>query len=207
MREIGAGDRHEVGHRSNNRAENSHQLFRRRERAMQRFRRREASTPRNFRRRGITITEKGSAPFRLPVVSLRIDLPEGSATRFKLQSQERLKNDIASWVVCLIAWHSAGLGRARSSNCTCILCIRIVRLENLRRPKAAFSYSIETPKGARSEKSPGRSRATCRVRAAGACRDFQRHGMLALHGHECERPDGDGQLDAQPHVRGEQDAF
>jgi putative transposase len=42
MREIGAGDRHEVGHRSNNRAENSHQLFRRRERAMQRFRRREA---------------------------------------------------------------------------------------------------------------------------------------------------------------------
>jgi putative transposase len=38
MREIGVGDRHEVGHRRNNRAENSHQPFRRRERAMQRFR-------------------------------------------------------------------------------------------------------------------------------------------------------------------------
>jgi putative transposase len=31
-------DRHQVGHRLNNRAENSHQPFRRRERAMQRFR-------------------------------------------------------------------------------------------------------------------------------------------------------------------------
>ena len=41
MREIGAGDRHEVSHRSNHRAENSHQPFRRRERAMQRIRRRE----------------------------------------------------------------------------------------------------------------------------------------------------------------------
>jgi hypothetical protein len=38
MNEIGAGDRHEVGPRLNNRAENSHQPFRRRERAMQRFR-------------------------------------------------------------------------------------------------------------------------------------------------------------------------
>src|SRR5215471_2053555 len=38
MNEIGAADRHEVGHRLNNRAENSHQPFRRRERAMQRFR-------------------------------------------------------------------------------------------------------------------------------------------------------------------------
>jgi putative transposase len=38
MKEIGNGDRHEVGLRLNNRAENSHQPFRRRERAMQRFR-------------------------------------------------------------------------------------------------------------------------------------------------------------------------
>ena len=38
MNEIGAGTRHEVGGRLNNRAENSHQPFRRRERAMQRFR-------------------------------------------------------------------------------------------------------------------------------------------------------------------------
>jgi putative transposase len=38
MNEIGAGARHEVGNRLNNRAENSHQPFRRRERAMQRFR-------------------------------------------------------------------------------------------------------------------------------------------------------------------------
>jgi putative transposase len=38
MNEIGAADRHEVGHRLNNRAENSHLPFRRRERAMQRFR-------------------------------------------------------------------------------------------------------------------------------------------------------------------------
>jgi putative transposase len=37
MKEISAGDRHEVGGRLNNRAENSHQPFRRRERAMQRF--------------------------------------------------------------------------------------------------------------------------------------------------------------------------
>jgi len=41
LREIGAADRHEVGHRRNNRAENSHQPFRRRERAMQRFRSRQ----------------------------------------------------------------------------------------------------------------------------------------------------------------------
>ncbi len=38
INEIGAADRHEVGHRLNNRAENSHLPFRRRERAMQRFR-------------------------------------------------------------------------------------------------------------------------------------------------------------------------
>jgi putative transposase len=38
MKEIGIGDRHEVRHHRNNRAENSHQPFRRRERAMQRFR-------------------------------------------------------------------------------------------------------------------------------------------------------------------------
>ena len=38
MKEIGNANRHEVGHRLNNRAENSHQPFRRRERAMQRFR-------------------------------------------------------------------------------------------------------------------------------------------------------------------------
>src|ERR1700728_89725 len=38
MKEIGNADRHEVGHRLNNRAENSHQPFRRRERAMQLFR-------------------------------------------------------------------------------------------------------------------------------------------------------------------------
>jgi putative transposase len=38
MKEVGAADRREVGHRLNNRAENSHQPFRRRERAMQRFR-------------------------------------------------------------------------------------------------------------------------------------------------------------------------
>ena len=38
MKEVGAGYRHEVGCRLNNRAENSHQPFRRRERAMQRFR-------------------------------------------------------------------------------------------------------------------------------------------------------------------------
>jgi phosphoglycerate dehydrogenase-like enzyme len=38
MKEIGNADRHEVGHRLNNRAENSHQPFRRQEYAMQRFR-------------------------------------------------------------------------------------------------------------------------------------------------------------------------
>jgi putative transposase len=38
MNEIGLADRHQVGHRLNNRAENSHLPFRRRERAMQRFR-------------------------------------------------------------------------------------------------------------------------------------------------------------------------
>ena len=38
MKEIGAGDRQEVGGRLNNGAENSHQPFRRRERAMQRLR-------------------------------------------------------------------------------------------------------------------------------------------------------------------------
>jgi putative transposase len=38
MNEIGNSDRHEVGHRLNNRAEKSHQPFRRRERVMQRFR-------------------------------------------------------------------------------------------------------------------------------------------------------------------------
>src|SRR5271167_4605779 len=38
MIEIGNANRHEVGHRLNNRAENSHQPFRRREYPMQRFR-------------------------------------------------------------------------------------------------------------------------------------------------------------------------
>jgi len=38
MKEIGNANRHEVGHRLNNRAENSHQPFRRREYSMQRFR-------------------------------------------------------------------------------------------------------------------------------------------------------------------------
>jgi putative transposase len=38
MKEIDNADRHEVGHRLNNRAENSHQPFRRRERVMQLFR-------------------------------------------------------------------------------------------------------------------------------------------------------------------------
>ena len=38
MREVGNGDRQEVGRGLNNRAENSHQPFRRRERATQRFR-------------------------------------------------------------------------------------------------------------------------------------------------------------------------
>ena len=45
------------------------------------------------------------------------------------------------------------------------------------------------------------------VRPGGACPDFERHGMLALHGYECGRPDGDCQLDAQQHFGGEQDAF
>jgi putative transposase len=39
LREIGAGDRQEIGRWINNRAENSHLPFRRRERAMARFRR------------------------------------------------------------------------------------------------------------------------------------------------------------------------
>jgi len=39
MRELGAADRQDCGHKLNNRAENSHLPFRRRERAMARFRR------------------------------------------------------------------------------------------------------------------------------------------------------------------------
>jgi len=39
MKETGNTDKHDTGHRQNNRAENSHLPFRRRERAMQRFRR------------------------------------------------------------------------------------------------------------------------------------------------------------------------